>query len=81
MVAGHFNKEIIPITVPSRKEPIVVDKDEFPTFGTTFEGLQKLRPIFLKVRPILHLQAAIFERTIITWNIILCLDRWYSYRW
>ncbi|XP_076676522.1 acetyl-CoA acetyltransferase 2 [Andrena cerasifolii] len=48
MVAGHFNKEIIPITVPSRKEPIVVDKDEFPTFGTTFEGLQKLRPIFLK---------------------------------
>ena len=48
MAAGHFNKEIIPITVPSRKEPIVVDKDEFPTFGTTFEGLQKLRPIFLK---------------------------------
>ena len=48
MAAGHFSKEIIPITVPSRKEPIVVDKDEFPTFGTTFEGLQKLRPIFLK---------------------------------
>ena len=48
MTAGHFNKEIIPITVPSRKQSIVVDKDEFPTFGTTFEGLQKLRPIFLK---------------------------------
>ncbi|XP_076237162.1 acetyl-CoA acetyltransferase 2 isoform X2 [Calliopsis andreniformis] len=48
ITSGHFKKEIIPITVPTRKEPIIVDKDEFPKFGTTVESLQKLRPAFLK---------------------------------
>lgn len=46
---GHFDKEIIPVTVPSRKEPIVVSKDEFPKAGTTALGLSKLKPVFLKV--------------------------------
>lgn len=49
MTAGHFKKEIIPITVPIRKQTIVVDKDEYPKFGTTVESLQKLRPAFAKV--------------------------------
>ncbi|XP_017884340.1 acetyl-CoA acetyltransferase, cytosolic isoform X2 [Ceratina calcarata] len=49
ITAGHFNKEIVPVTVPTRKEHIIVDRDEFPKFGTTIESLQKLKPAFLKV--------------------------------
>ncbi|XP_076375935.1 acetyl-CoA acetyltransferase 2 [Megalopta genalis] len=48
MSAGYFNKEIIPITVPTRKEPIIVGKDEYPKFETTVESLKKLRPAFVK---------------------------------
>ncbi|XP_076642034.1 acetyl-CoA acetyltransferase 2 [Halictus rubicundus] len=48
ITAGHFDKEIIPVTVPTRKEPVIVDKDEFPNFGTTVESLNKLKPCFLK---------------------------------
>ncbi|XP_076303818.1 acetyl-CoA acetyltransferase 2 [Lasioglossum baleicum] len=48
MTAGHFVKEIIPITVPTRKEPIIVGKDEYPKFETTVESLKKLKPCFAK---------------------------------
>lgn len=44
--AGHFDKEIIPVTIASKKESIIVSKDEFPKFGTTVEKLAKLRPAF-----------------------------------
>ncbi|XP_033191663.1 acetyl-CoA acetyltransferase 2 [Bombus vancouverensis nearcticus] len=50
ITAGYFSKEIIPITVPTRKEPIIVDKDEYPKFGTTVESLQKLKPAFLEAK-------------------------------
>lgn len=46
--AGHFDKEIVPITIQSRKDSIIVSKDEFPKPGTTVQGLGKLRPAFLK---------------------------------
>lgn len=47
--SGRFVDEIIPIEVPVRRgEPIVVDTDEFPRFGTTTEKLAKLRPSFKK---------------------------------
>lgn len=49
VTAGYFKKEIIPVTVSSKKESIIVDKDEFPKFGTTVEKLQRLKPAFLKV--------------------------------
>lgn len=46
---GRFNDEIVPIEVLQRKgEPIVVNTDEFPRFGTTVEGISKLRPAFKK---------------------------------
>lgn len=48
IAAGHFDKEIVPVTVPSRKEKIVISKDEFPKPGTTAQSLGKLRPIFVK---------------------------------
>jgi acetyl-CoA C-acetyltransferase len=44
---GKFKNEIVPIEVPQRKgDPIVVDTDEYPRFGTTAEKLSKLRPAF-----------------------------------
>ena len=46
---GRFKDEIAPVTVPQRKgDPLVVDQDEYPKFGTTVEQLAKLRPAFIK---------------------------------
>ncbi|MBW6408899.1 acetyl-CoA C-acetyltransferase [Clostridium weizhouense] len=46
---GRFKDEIVPVMIPQRKgEPKVFDTDEFPRFGTTAEGLAKLKPAFLK---------------------------------
>ncbi|XP_011158866.1 acetyl-CoA acetyltransferase, cytosolic isoform X1 [Solenopsis invicta] len=44
--AGYFEKEIVPVTVPGKKESVVISKDEFPKFGTTTEKLAKLKPAF-----------------------------------
>jgi acetyl-CoA C-acetyltransferase len=44
--AGKFREEIVPIGVKSRKEEIIVDKDEFPREGVTADSLGKLRPAF-----------------------------------
>ncbi|MCS6877003.1 MAG: acetyl-CoA C-acetyltransferase [Geminicoccaceae bacterium] len=44
--AGKFKDEIVPVTVPTRKGEVVVEADEYPRFGTTFEALQKLKPAF-----------------------------------
>lgn len=47
--SGRFKDEIVPIEIPVRRgEPKIFDTDEFPRFGTTTEGLAKLRPAFLK---------------------------------
>jgi acetyl-CoA C-acetyltransferase len=45
---GHFTKEIVPVTIASKKGDIVVAQDEFPRFGTTAETLAKLKPAFKK---------------------------------
>lgn len=46
---GRFKDEIVPVEIPQRKgNPIVVDTDEFPRFGSTIEGLAKLKPAFKK---------------------------------
>ncbi|QTF08984.1 acetyl-CoA C-acetyltransferase [Brenneria izadpanahii] len=45
---GKFADEIVPVTVPGRKGDVVVDRDEFPRFGTTVETLAKLKPAFVK---------------------------------
>ncbi|KXS52373.1 MAG: acetyl-CoA acetyltransferase [Marinobacter sp. T13-3] len=47
--AGHFDSQIVPVSVPQRKgDPLIIDKDEGPKAGTTAEGLGKLRPAFKK---------------------------------
>lgn len=49
ILAGRFDDEITPVPVPQRKgEPLIVGTDEYPKFGTTLEGLSKLRPAFKK---------------------------------
>lgn len=46
--AGIYKDEIAPITLTTRKGPVVVDRDEHPRPETTPEGLAKLKPAFDK---------------------------------
>lgn len=46
---GRFKEEIVPVPIPQRKgDPIIFDTDEHPRFGSTMEGLSKLKPAFKK---------------------------------
>ncbi|KAF7656827.1 hypothetical protein LDENG_00035650 [Lucifuga dentata] len=46
--AGHFDQEIVPVTVSSRKGPVEVKVDEFPRHGSNADAMSKLKPCFLK---------------------------------
>jgi len=46
--AGAFKAEIVPVEVPGRKGPTVVDTDESPRKDTNLEALAKLKPVFQK---------------------------------
>jgi acetyl-CoA C-acetyltransferase len=46
--AGRFKDEIVPVKIASRRGDTIVDTDEHPKHGTTFEVLAKLRPAFDK---------------------------------
>ena len=48
MAEGKFKDEIVPVEVKKKKETILVDTDEGPRKGITYEGLAKLRPAFKK---------------------------------
>ncbi len=49
MREGRFKEQIVPISVPKRKESaIVFDIDEHPRPNSTIEGLEKLPPAFVK---------------------------------
>ncbi|SUW09498.1 acetyl-CoA acetyltransferase [Brachyspira pilosicoli] len=43
---GNFTREIVPVTVKTKKGDVVFDKDEGPRAGTTVESLAKLKPAF-----------------------------------
>ena len=43
---GKFNAEIVPVEIPGRKGPTIVNADEGPRADTNAEGLSKLRPSF-----------------------------------
>jgi len=51
MEAGKFKEEIVPVEVPGRKGPTVVDTDEGPRADSSLESLGKLRPAFTKDAP------------------------------
>lgn len=44
--AGHFNSEITPVEVQTKKGSLWVKTDEHPREDTTFESLKKLKPVF-----------------------------------
>src|SRR5438067_11940565 len=46
--AGRFKDEIVPVKITTRRGETIVDTDEHPKHGTTFEVLAKLRPAFDK---------------------------------
>jgi 3-oxoadipyl-CoA thiolase len=43
---GYFRDELLPVTVPGKKEATVVDRDEGPRADTTLEKLSRLKPAF-----------------------------------
>jgi len=44
--AGHFQDELVPVTVPNPKGTTTVSADEQPRAETTIEGLARLKPVF-----------------------------------
>jgi acetyl-CoA C-acetyltransferase len=48
---GKFRQEIVPVEVPGRRGPVVVDTDESPRRDTSMESLGKLKPAFPKDAP------------------------------
>jgi acetyl-CoA C-acetyltransferase len=46
--SGRFKDEIVPVKIASRRGETIVDTDEHPKHGTTFEVLSALRPAFDK---------------------------------
>ncbi|MEO5510305.1 MAG: thiolase family protein [Longimicrobiales bacterium] len=46
MSAGRFDDEMVSVSIPSRKETLVVDRDEHPRPDTTAAQLAKLKPAF-----------------------------------
>ena len=45
---GIFAEEIVPVEVPHRDGPRVIDRDEHPRADTTLEKLSRLRPLMAK---------------------------------
>jgi acetyl-CoA C-acetyltransferase len=43
---GRFTEEIVPVEVPGRKGPTIVDTDENPRADTSLEALARLKPAF-----------------------------------
>lgn len=46
--AGHFEQEIVPVTVSTRQGPVEVKVDEFPRHGSNMDSMSKLKPCFIK---------------------------------
>src|SRR6185503_17411861 len=43
---GFYKGEILPVTIPSKKEPVTVNADEHPRRDSSMESLRKLKPLF-----------------------------------
>jgi acetyl-CoA C-acetyltransferase len=46
--AGKFKEEIVPVTIKDRKGDKIIDTDEFPRQGVTYDQVSKVRPAFEK---------------------------------
>lgn len=47
--AGHFTREIAPVTITEKGQPVEISVDEHPRHGSTIEALRKLPLTFPKV--------------------------------
>jgi len=45
---GVFDAEIVPVTIETRKGPVIVDRDEHPRADVTLEKLSAMKPAFKK---------------------------------
>ena len=45
---GMFTTQVVPVEIASKKQTVVVDKDEGPRADTTVESLARLKPVFKK---------------------------------
>ena len=45
---GVFDAERFPVSIPSKKSPVVIERDEAPRPDTTLESLSRLSPLFVK---------------------------------
>ncbi|HRW87104.1 MAG TPA: thiolase family protein, partial [Thermovirgaceae bacterium] len=45
---GRFTSQTVPVEIASRKQTLVIDKDEGPRSDTTLESLARLKPVFKK---------------------------------
>ena len=43
---GRFAREIAPVTITAKGQPVAIDRDEHPRGDTTIETLRKLPPVF-----------------------------------
>jgi acetyl-CoA C-acetyltransferase len=48
IAAGHFDRELVPVTVESKKGKMTFSRDEHPFAEATMEKLAKLAPVFSK---------------------------------
>lgn len=46
--SGAFSTEVVPVSIVSKKETVIFDKDEFPNRASTMEKLALLKPAFKK---------------------------------
>jgi len=46
--AGKFVDEIVPVPVPSKKETVLFDTDEYPRDGVTMDGFESMKAAFKK---------------------------------
>jgi len=46
MAEGRYDSQVIPVEMPSKKQPVVVERDEGPRDDASLEGLAKLKPAF-----------------------------------
>lgn len=48
MASGRLREEIVPVEIPGKKGPTIIEKDEHARAETTLESLAKLKPVFRK---------------------------------
>jgi acetyl-CoA C-acetyltransferase len=46
--AGRFDDEVIPVTVKTRKDETIVDKDEYIRFGANIDAMSRMRAAFTR---------------------------------